>query len=205
MPLIVYTATNRTNGKIYVGITMQPLAARMAQHKSRAGRGNRAFPNAIAKYGMDGFEWAIVQTCETPAELHAAEVAWIAKLNSLADGGHGYNRTFGGGGTAGFRQSDETKAKQSTLGKARNWVKFPKNRQLPMFKGRINYRHSDEVKTKIGEAGKGCRRNLKIQDEWVPHIVSMHRQGKTQNEIGLSYGVNRATISYVLKRAGARP
>lgn len=204
MPLIVYTATNRTNGKVYVGITMQPLPARMAQHKSRAGHGNRAFPNAIAKYGMDGFEWKIVQTCETPAELNAAEVEWIARLNSLADGGHGYNRTIGGAGTAGYRASEETRAKLSTVSKARNWVKFPENRQLPMFKGRINYRHSEEVKAKIGAAGKGCRRHLKIQDAWVPEIVSMHLQGKTQNEIGLSYGVNRATISYVLKRAGAR-
>ena len=128
MPLIVYTATNRANGKVYVGITMQPLAARMAQHKSRAGHGNRAFPNAIAKYGMDGFDWTVVQTCETPAELNAAEVEWIARLNSLADGGHGYNRTIGGAGTAGCRASDETRAKQSSVGRARNWVKFPRNK-----------------------------------------------------------------------------
>lgn len=203
MPLIVYTATNKANGKVYVGITMQPLAARMAQHKCRAGHGNRAFPNAIAKYGMDGFDWAVVQECATPEDLHAAERDWIRRLNSLADGGHGYNRTLGGGGTAGFHPSEETRARQSKVRRIRNAARgLGKRRQQTLFNRRIGTKHSPEHVEKIRQSliGKPSRaRKLPIGIE--AELLRRYRAGETHTSLARELGVSRPTVSHAIQRA----
>ena len=204
MPLIVYTATNKANGKVYVGITMQPLACRIAQHKSRANKGNRAFPNAIAKYGIDGFIWQVVQECETPDELNAAEVVWIQRLNSLADGGHGYNRTLGGAGTAGCSPRPESNAKRSKSLRIMNAARGRGGRrQIHMFNPRIGTKHRPESIERIRESMMGKRNNVKLSDSALVEIVERRRCGQTQETIARAYGVNRATISYALKRVGA--
>lgn len=203
MPLIVYTATNKANGKAYVGITMQPLAARMAQHKCRAGRGNRAFPNAIAKYGMDGFDWQVVQECATPGELHAAERDWIQRLNSLADGGHGYNRTLGGGGTAGFHPSEETRARQSRVRRIQNAARgLGKRRQQSLFRFNFGTKHKPEHVEKIRQSliGKPSRaRKLPIGIE--AELLRRHRAGETQAALAIELGVSRPTVTYAIQRA----
>lgn len=206
MPLIVYTATNRVNGKVYVGITMQPLASRMAQHKSRAGAGNRAFPNAITKYGMAGFEWKVVQECATPQELQAAECEWIRTLNSLADGGHGYNRTTGGGGTAGWRASLETRAKLSRVRRHRNAaLGLGMRRQGQMFNPKFGTRHRPESIETIRESMRGKRNNVKLSEADLQTIAYRIQCGESQTAIAPDFGVNRATISYAMKRQGAMP
>jgi hypothetical protein len=57
--MIIYKATNKINGKIYIGQTINSLKYRSNQHKrdaNRLSKRNYYFTNAIVKYGFEAFE-----------------------------------------------------------------------------------------------------------------------------------------------------
>jgi len=70
----------------------------MNQHFRDIKRTNRRltyFHNAIKKYGIDNFNFEIIDTAKTIDELNDKEVFWISKLNST-DKDVGYNLDSGG-------------------------------------------------------------------------------------------------------------
>lgn len=77
------------------------------------------FWNAIQKYGWDSFnhEILLVIQCETIEELKFWIKEWecyyIWYYNSYYKNGNGYNMTFGGQGTSGFKHNDEMKKRNS--------------------------------------------------------------------------------------------
>lgn len=79
---LIYTFTNKENGKEYVGQTIQPIEVRDYAHYYEAFNQNRGgkFNNALRKYGKGGFVRSIVHeiTADTAEEL-------IDKLNELED------------------------------------------------------------------------------------------------------------------------
>jgi group I intron endonuclease len=73
--MLVYQATNRINGKCYIGVTTRLLAKRRAQHHVFANRGSRSpFHQAIRKYGKENFAWEIIEEHDTEESLMAAEI-----------------------------------------------------------------------------------------------------------------------------------
>lgn len=96
--MIVYKATSKTTGKVYVGITTNTLDYRKNQHERAAfeGRKNYHFYNAIQKYGFDDFIFEIIED-DIPdiKTLQDREVYWIKFYNSYEEG---YNSTRGGEG-----------------------------------------------------------------------------------------------------------
>lgn len=96
--MIVYKATSKTTGKVYVGITTNTLEYRKSQHKRAAfeGQKNYHFYNAIQKYGFDDFVFEIIEDNITDIKtLQDREVYWIKFYNSYEEG---YNSTRGGEG-----------------------------------------------------------------------------------------------------------
>lgn len=87
---IIYLATNKTNGKKYVGQTIQLLKKRIAVHFS----GRTAFSNALRKYGTDGFFFEVIDNADSLAQLNEKEAAWISAHNCMAP--NGYNLRAGG-------------------------------------------------------------------------------------------------------------
>ena len=123
--MIVYVAVNRKNGKAYVGQTRKDVKRRIGNHLTYAGKNPKTpFHKALSKYGRDGFDFAILEQCDTREELDAAEVKWINILGSSSR--NGYNRTDGGQGAAGsdFTPERREKIRQSKLGD-RNPMKNP--------------------------------------------------------------------------------
>ena len=91
---IVYKATNKVNGKSYIGQTVQSLSQRKASHKCNAKNGIQCyFYNAIRKYGFDLFDWEVLIKCYNSKNLNESEKLFITKFNSINDG---YNLTSGG-------------------------------------------------------------------------------------------------------------
>lgn len=93
----IYKVTNKINGKFYIGRTRyKNLYSRKATHKWYAKQGsNLPFPNALRKYGVDGFIWEVLEECEDNM-AGQREMYWISELNPY------YNATLGGdGGTYG--------------------------------------------------------------------------------------------------------
>ena len=107
--MIIYMATNKINGKKYIGQTVKELTERKKGHKYDALHRNRNIPfhNAIKKYGMDNFEWDVIwkgtERQDDPYLLDRMERRFMKEYEPE------YNvRT---GGQNGYRHSDDTKEK----------------------------------------------------------------------------------------------
>jgi hypothetical protein len=91
----LYLVTNSVNKKVYVGITVGDLNARLKQHFAAAKRGRKsAFMNAIRKYGETAFQIELLSNAvETYDELQDLEVQEIVRRDSIRNG---YNTAQGG-------------------------------------------------------------------------------------------------------------
>jgi group I intron endonuclease len=99
--MIIYKATNKTNGKSYIGQTVRTLAERRREHLNSAGNLGRttrpiALHVAISKHGSGNFSWEVLEECATQAQLDVREKFYIKLLKTLAP--DGYNGTSGGVG-----------------------------------------------------------------------------------------------------------
>jgi group I intron endonuclease len=94
MSAFIYLATNRVNGKRYIGKTKNTIKQRFDGHFASARKGAKtAFARAIRKYGEEHFSIEILE--ETTVEFSSdREKFFIAKLNPE------YNMTSGGEGGA---------------------------------------------------------------------------------------------------------
>jgi len=99
----VYVHQNKTNGKMYVGITSNSLQKRFESQGTGYKRHNIKFWRAIQKYGWDNFEHILFADNLTEEEANHMEIILIEKLDTIRNG---YNCR--GGGKAG-KLSEETK------------------------------------------------------------------------------------------------
>jgi len=91
----VYMATNRVNGKRYIGMTTLELEERKQQHEKDAKRGSDSlFHKAIRKHGPTSFRWRAIYFSDDRDELCLFEVESIRFLRTMSPGG--YNLTAGG-------------------------------------------------------------------------------------------------------------
>lgn len=96
----IYKVTNKTNGKIYIGMTINSIEYRFNQHFRELKyelkhKSNRSyFHNALNKYGKDNFEVEMLEEVDE-SKLADREIYWIEKLNST-DKSVGYNLSNGG-------------------------------------------------------------------------------------------------------------
>lgn len=142
------------NGKSYIGITRQPLKARISQHRGLAKRGEQTLLyNAWRAHGAPTVGILAVVDDDI---LHAAEVKLIKEHATLYP--NGLNSTEGGevspmlsslvvskivAKKVGYRHSDETKAKLKSA-RAENLHIIRRSGPL-----------SDETKAKMSESQKG--------------------------------------------------
>ena len=95
--MIVYIATNTLNHKSYIGVTTKSLRERKRTHKIAAKKSNFYFYRAVRKYGMEAFEWEILDDSAISIEdLYEKEKFYIKKLNTSVP--TGYNISSGGHG-----------------------------------------------------------------------------------------------------------
>lgn len=97
--MYVYQILNLINNKKYIGIT-KDIKDRWQYHKTRAFQinhkeYNKVLYQAIRKYGLENFQFSILEENLTPEEARVKEKYWIQKLNTMSHD-HGYNVTPGG-------------------------------------------------------------------------------------------------------------
>lgn len=109
----IYKATNRVNGKVYIGFDSN-WPRRMTAHRSSSFNPNSPsykvyFHQAIRKYGWQAFDWeCIYQSADREHVFGEMENYFIAEYQSF--GREGYNSTYGGRGTFGAKHSAEHKS-----------------------------------------------------------------------------------------------
>ena len=99
--MIIYKATNKLDGKCYIGQSTFDLDKRKGEHlkNSQRQRPRYYIHNAIKKHGMENFDWEVIAECETREELNKAEVEFIKQYNSLAPNGYNCVMMASGGDT----------------------------------------------------------------------------------------------------------
>jgi len=103
---LVYIATNKINGKCYIGQTIQTLDKRKTSHKSSAyNNSNYVFHSAIRKHGWNNFKWEVIKECGDKSQLDKIEFNCIKEYNTLKP--NGYNMTLYTGGNLGYDFSGE--------------------------------------------------------------------------------------------------
>src|ERR1700677_4923302 len=157
MPFQIYIFQNKINNKIYVGQATN-FTARVKQHirNAKNGKKNHHFYSALSKYGIDQFNYFIIEDLECKKELDEAEKFWIQYFRSW-DREIGYNLTFGGNGQIPTKETRE-KMSLAKLGKP-NPNMQGENHPLYGITGKQHHRygvpHTDEAKKKIAEANVG--------------------------------------------------
>lgn len=136
--MIIYTFKNKVNGKVYVGQTCRTFKERMGEHLRHK---NTTLGKALAKYGIDNFEYKVIDEAKTIEELNEKEIFWIEKLNSITP--YGYNLCKGGNNTLGYNHKEESKEKMRLSKKG-------------TFKGEDNpffgKKHTQETRQKMRDA-----------------------------------------------------
>lgn len=113
---MIYIATNKINGKRYVGKTDTTLDKRWYKHNKDVEYGSqRHFHRAIRKYGKENFTFELLEDCSSELN-NEREVFWIAELKPE------YNMTKGGdGGWIHNQAGNRWKVKDpSRMGKHKN-------------------------------------------------------------------------------------
>lgn len=74
-------ATNKNNGKRYIGVTSKGMHHRRMRHEANAARGREGkFYDALRKYGSDAFIWSVLCTRRGRAEAFRREYLYVDAL-----------------------------------------------------------------------------------------------------------------------------
>ena len=215
---IIYRATNLINGKIYIGKTIQTFDERKRDHtKSRNLNKCGYFHKAIKKYGKQNFKWEIIYECDDILILNVMETFKIMVCHSHYSEGRGYNLTWGGEGTYGYKHTDETKRKISERNKGNiAWNKGKTNiysdeTKIKMSKSQSKRKHTDESKLKMSKTRKGKKlteehkRKISIShkkygDDVIKEVIKQHNNGIKIKDISLSMNIPWQSVYRLLKR-----
>ena len=158
---IIYCATNKVNGKQYVGQTRVKFKYRQRLHHYEAFKvkSDTAFHRALRKYGEDCFDWQEIVECDVNY-LNVCEKHFIDKMETL--GVNGYNSTSGG--EKDFFVSEETrnKLRLANIGKKHTEEQTRKQRESilktisdMLYHPNLGIKHSKEFCDKIRERMTG--------------------------------------------------
>ena len=119
---VIYKITNKINGKVYIGQTIEGFDRRYRKNFSKLHDGY--LKNAINKYGIENFEISkILDVAFSKEELDIKEKSWIKIFNS-SNKKYGYNLTEGGQNASSYENKTEDEMKkikeklsQSKIGK----------------------------------------------------------------------------------------
>lgn len=223
--MIIYKITNKINGKIYVGQTINSLQRRIAHYRGETD--DRPIVNALQKYGMNNFIFEIIDKAASIEDLNEKEIFWIKKLNST-DRSIGYNIREGG---ANSPLSPETKLKLSIqrtgeqnpfYGKHHSSDFCEKKSKLMIGKNNVMFgeNHTDDTKQLIRESRKDyvgenhprwgatltdetkskISESLKIFNEnQIIEVLKLRKLGLTYLELAKEFNVSRGTIYRTLR------
>jgi group I intron endonuclease len=213
--MIVYKATNISNGKIYIGKTIRTLSHAKARHHQRArfawkyGTQSR-FYSAIRKYGEENFSWEIIFVGNSDEDIQAAERRYIAELKSY-DKSLGYNMTPGGDGGAGKTLSSQHKQKlRIAFSGQRNPMAGKTGKDHPAY----GHKKSPEQKALISAAHLGRpksdqqrillsiakKKTSRFSDQDYLKMRALYEQGHGSYHIGETFSCQPSVVLKILAR-----
>lgn len=189
MPAFIYMATNRQNGKRYIGKTKNPITTRFKGHFGGAKRGaTTIFAAAIRKYGEDAFDISILEEA-SEEHLSAREVFYIAKLKPE------YNMTAGGEG------SSIPKGTTIIVNNGSIHKRIKKGDTIP--EGFVRGM-SDQVKAKASEFHKGLRHSEGTREKLRSLSTGKKASAETKAKMSKSRTGKKSSTESIAKRLASR-
>jgi len=214
----VYKYQNKINNKVYIGKTNNPYKRNIAHnYDALVGGSLSCFHAAIRKYGIDNFDFIILDEFELEEESFNAEKVYIAQyksnVNTYSDG-YGYNLTDGGrGGSSGAIVSEETRIKISNARMGHRHSNETKKKLSNQKLGNKNPRYgkpplnlgispSEDVRMKMSESQTGLHigennRQAKLNESDVLNIKEMISEGMRNKDIAPLFNVDKTMISKI--------
>lgn len=203
---MIYKATNKINGKCYVGQTTQSLDRRKSSHQICALNGKGyVFHSAIRKHGFENFDWEVLQVVEDDFDikslLNESEKIHILREKSSVDL-NGYNLREGGND---HPLHYSTKIKMSLAERSR----YPRG---PAH-GNYGKPKSVQHRKKIGNSNKGKPKRSPSDEERIARrkcidegeLIKRYNGLERLEDIAGVFGVDKRTITsriQELKKAG---
>jgi len=141
MKIIIYKALNKHNSKCYIGQTNRDLNTRIAEHINSQ---KTHFHKALAKYGLESFEWSILESHTDREEANRREIELIEKHEGYV---HGYN-SHPGGRVGGYTTEESIQKRQATREANGGYDSVSKRQK----ENNVSYR--PEVQKKIADSVK---------------------------------------------------
>jgi len=107
----IYKITNKENGLIYIGCTVNSLEKRFGEHLSRCftSEHKSKLYNSMKKYGQENFTIELIEECDLNV-IYETEKKYIESYDSYDNG---LNSTIGGEGCLGYSHSPKMRVKIS--------------------------------------------------------------------------------------------
>lgn len=151
---MIYCVKHLPTGRHYVGQTFRTLEQRKAEHIYQSQYGKlKFFHRALIAHTPEEFEWReLVSGIETLAEANRLESLWIHELRSHVSM-NGFNLTFGGEGSSGFRHTEESREK---IGDTFRCIPKSLDQRLKMGKAISGSKNAIGHVSTIGHASKSA-------------------------------------------------
>jgi len=164
---LVYLCKNLINNEIYIGRTKH-LKNRIFYHirDAKYTKKNKTyFHKSINKYGIDNFDFIILEENLLEEESKEREIYYINKYNTKAP--NGMNLTIGGDGVS--NPSEEVRQRMIENGKRQ--IGFWKGKKIPkeicekISISKTGTQLSQETKMKISKGNKGKKRSEEVKEK----------------------------------------
>jgi group I intron endonuclease len=194
----IYKITNKENGLIYIGCTINSLEKRFYEHLYRCFKTDykSKLYNSIKKYGVDNFIIELIEECDLNV-IYETEKKYIKELDSYHNG---LNSTFGGEGCLGYVHSSEMKIKISEAIKNGNSHKgktyeelYTDNAEYEKEKRRLSVKKSwneisdDKKNKRVINMRNAVRKNSKYSEDLIKEIKEKLKSGIKIKELSKVY------------------
>jgi group I intron endonuclease len=181
---IIYKAISPSD-KLYIGITGVPLENRIKNHVYNSTRKDNKLSRAIKKYGIENFEWVILEENLTQENAIRKEMHYIQLYDTYVNG---YNSTKGGEGAFGYKW-DKKRVKENTQFLRETYWEDPEWKKKKSEITKNYYKNNPEKRIEAAERLKKARKNItKEQEERrIKNCTSKEAKIKQAFSRGLTY------------------
>lgn len=194
MMYYIYVFQHKKSNKLYVGKTNN-FDYRLSKHKQASKKPKYYFHKALAKHGIDAFNYFIIEEWESEQDCLEAEIFWIEFFRSNYPE-YGYNLTEGGEGSSGYKHTPESIAKlrivnaNKTLGMKHSIESITLMRVAKL---------ADHDKNSLLNSGE-LNPNSKLTSNKVVEIRKLLKEKQfTGKEIAIMFQVSETQISKIKK------